>query len=124
MPGRILVLDDDADVAKLIQTILDADDYQVVSASSVPRAMKVIRNEDISLVIADIMMPIVDGYQFCSWLRNRSDSAGMPIIVLTAHEERYGKEKAEQLKVNYFFNKPFEPDEFLKAVKHCIGQQV
>ncbi|MDP6113656.1 MAG: response regulator [Planctomycetota bacterium] len=124
MPGKILVLDDDADVAKLIQTVLESDDYEVVSAPSAPRAMTLVRNEDISLIIADIMMPIVDGYQFCSWLRNRPDSADVPIIVLTAHEERYGREKSEELNVNYFFNKPFEPEDFLRAVKDCVGQQV
>ncbi|MDA0839203.1 MAG: response regulator [Planctomycetota bacterium] len=124
MLGKILVLDDDADVAKLIQTILESSGYEVVCAPSAPRAMTLVRNEEISLVIADVMMPIVDGYQFCSWLRNRPDSADTPVIVVTAHEARYGREKAEQLKVNYFFNKPFEPDEFLKAVKECIGQKV
>jgi chemotaxis family two-component system response regulator PixG len=79
-----------------------------------------VRNEDIDLAIVDIMMPIVDGYQFCSWLRNRKKTSETPIIVLTGQEERYGRERAEALKVSRFMTKPFGVDELLSAVSECI----
>jgi DNA-binding response OmpR family regulator len=120
MASRILVLEDDADVAELVAAALKAAGHSVITASSVPRAITMVRNEDIDLAIVDIMMPIVDGYQFCSWLRNRKKTSETPIIVLTGQEERYGRERAEALKVSRFMTKPFGVDELLSAVSECI----
>jgi len=123
MPLNILVLEDDADVAELVAAALKAAGHSVLTASSVPRAITMVRNEDIDLAIVDIMMPIVDGYQFCSWLRNRKKTARTPIIVLTGQEERYGRERAEALKVSRFMTKPFEVDELLSAVTECTRKR-
>jgi CheY-like chemotaxis protein len=122
MPLNILVLEDDADVAELLAAALKGAGHSVLTASSVPRAITMVRTKDIDLAIVDIMMPIVDGYQFCSWLRNRKKTAQTPIIILTGQEERYGRERAEALKVSRFMTKPFEVDELLSAVTECAGR--
>lgn len=121
--AKILVLEDDAEVAGLVEKALTSAGHTAVTVPSVPRAITAMRGADIELAIVDIMMPIVDGYQFCSWVRNRRKTAGVPIIILTGHEERYGRERAEALRVNRFMTKPFEVDDLLAAVNECLGEK-
>ena len=122
MPAKILVLEDDADIANLIESTLKGVGHEVVKAPNVSRAMTVVRQEDISAAIVDLMMPIVDGYQFCTWARRRSKTANLPIIIVTAHEERYGRERAEGLGIKYFIPKPFEVQDLLKAVAQALRE--
>jgi DNA-binding response OmpR family regulator len=121
VPNKILVLEDDADLCGLLQQMLQAQGHEVLTASSVARGMTLVRNEEIDLAIVDIMMPIVDGYQFCAWLRKREEHADTPIIILTAHEARYGRERAEALGVRHFLNKPFQPEDLKAAIADALG---
>jgi len=78
---RILVVDDELPIGDIVATALSRVGYQVIYAESGPRAMDIFQREPIDLVILDIMMPQMDGFTVCEWLRNRSS---VPIVMLTA----------------------------------------
>ena len=120
MPKKILILEDDADIRELLKVTLSQSGYDVEEAHSVPKAVTIMRKGDVNLCIVDIMMPMVDGYKFCEWVRQRSEFSATPIVIVTGHEKRYGREKAEELCIDAFFTKPCDMVQLKRKVNELL----
>ena len=83
---KVLVVDDDANIVKLIKLYLEKEDYAVVTASNGIEALDVYKRENPSIIVLDIMMPQLDGNGVCREIRKTSD---VPIIMLTAKGETF-----------------------------------
>lgn len=81
---QILVVDDDDDIRSSLQEILAAEGYETLTAKNGAEALKLIREHHPSLVLLDIMMPVMDGYEFLEQQRTDSSIAEVPVIVLSA----------------------------------------
>jgi len=104
---RILVVDDEHSVRNLLKTILISTGYDVIEAANGEQGLKTALDEKPDLIIADIMMPVKDGYELARDLRSNAATASIPIIMLTALHGEQDELKAFQEGVDDYVTKPF-----------------
>jgi len=114
---RILVVDDDAPSVKMISFLLREEGYEVVNADNGAAALELVEREPPDLVILDVMMPRMDGFEVCRRIRQNRD---VPIIFLSAKGETADKVSGLQLGADDYLAKPFEPAELLARVKAVL----
>ena len=114
---RVLVVDDDPPSVKMISFLLREEGYDVVSADNGVTALELIDREPPDLVILDVMMPHLDGFEVCRRMRQKVD---VPIIFLSAKGETVDKVTGLQLGADDYLAKPFEPAELLARVKAVL----
>ncbi|WP_155590916.1 response regulator transcription factor [Lysinibacillus cavernae] len=114
---NILVIEDDPDVQELISEFLITQNYHVDKASDGVEGLKLFQTENYHLVIADIMMPNMDGFHLCNMIRRKSS---VPIIILTALSEEKSELKAFDLQVDDYITKPFSFNVLIKRVQAVI----
>lgn len=104
--GYILVVDDAAFMRRMIAGIVRTLGYDVLDAPDGPSAIATMKQDPPALVILDIMMPQMTGYQVCEWIRANPATAGVPVIVCTANQERKHLEQAIKAGASDFLCKP------------------
>lgn len=104
--GYILVVDDAAFMRRMIAGIVRMLGYDVLDAADGPSAIAAMKQDPPTLVILDIMMPQMTGYQVCEWIRANPATAGIPVIVCTANQERKHLEQAIKAGASDFLCKP------------------
>ena len=118
---RILVVDDHAANREFLVTLLGYRGYEVLEAVDGADALDRTRRERPDLVIADILMPTMDGYEFVRQLRDDPDIADTPVIFCTAvYHERETRELAESCGVSHVLTKPCEPEVVLQTVEAAL----
>ena len=121
---RVLIVDDDPIIRKFVRANLEARDYETLMATDGAEALKVIERELPDLVILDIMMPNMDGFEVCRRLREWSQ---IPIIILTARGEITDKVTCLENGADDYITKPFGVGELIariKAVMRSISMSV
>ncbi len=113
----ILVVDDEPPVVKYLSTILKTEDWDVLTAVDGAEALQTIEEKAPDLVILDIIMPKLDGFEVCRRLREWSQ---IPIIMLSVLHETSDKVKCLNLGADDFISKPFAPDELVARVKSVL----
>lgn len=115
--NKVLIVDDDAHIAELIRLYIEKDGFSAEVASNGKDALKRFKEEAPSIVILDIMMPEMDGWQVCREIRRVSN---IPIIMLTAKGETFDKVLGLELGADDYMVKPFEPKELVARVKAVL----
>lgn len=114
---KILVVDDDTSICELLRVYLEKEDYQVVIANDGMSAVSVFKEENPSLVLLDIMLPKLDGWQVCREIRKFSET---PIIMLTAKGEVFDRVLGLELGADDYVVKPFETKEIVARIKAVL----
>lgn len=114
---RILVVDDEANIVDLVTLYLEREGYRVDSAFDGATALEMIRDDEPSLVVLDIMLPKMDGFEVCRQVRATSE---VPIIMLTARDEDIDKIVGLELGADDYLTKPFNPRELVARVKAIL----
>ena len=113
----ILVVDDEAEIAELLEVHLAAEGYEVVKASTAQQALKQLEERIFELVLLDVMMPGMDGWETCYRIRQIST---VPIIFLTGRQTTDDKVSGFKLGADDYLVKPFLPDELLARVESVL----
>ncbi len=124
MPHKILLIDDDRSMLKLLGRYLDISGYEVVVAENGLAGIQTLYNERPDLIVLDVMMPRLDGWETCRRIR---DMTNIPIIMLTVKGEEPDKLKAFDLGVDDYVTKPFSFAELaarIRAVLQRAGREV
>lgn len=114
---KILVVDDDPHIAELISLYLNKEGYETKEVGGGRKALEAFAEYGPQLVMLDIMLPEMDGYQVCSEIRKTSS---VPVIMLTARGETFDKVLGLELGADDYIVKPFEPKEMLARVKAVL----
>jgi two-component system alkaline phosphatase synthesis response regulator PhoP len=120
MVQRILVVDDDKQIARLIASYLEEAGFAVLTAYDGETAMHAIRREHPDLIVLDVMLPGRDGMEITRWLRADPKVATTPILMLTARVEDVDKILGLELGADDYLTKPFNPREVLARVRAIL----
>jgi putative two-component system response regulator len=108
---RILVVDDDPQNRKLLRSFLLGQQYEVAEAEDGNRALAVLQGEEFDLVLLDVMMPGMNGFEVCRRLKSREPTRGLPIILVTALDDTESKVEGIRAGADDFLTKPFHLEE-------------
>lgn len=112
-PGRLLVVDDDEDIRGVLREFLEAEGYRVMTASNGREALVQLQRSDPCAILLDLMMPIMNGWQFLEERKQQGDLARAPVIVISAYQER-----APQDGVAAVLGKPIDLERLLTTLRH------
>jgi len=118
--GRVLVVEDDFDLSNMLQIYFQSQGYEVSVAPRGGDALEMCRKQLPQVVVLDIMLPDMDGYEVCRRLRSNLRTGHIPIIFLTQKDERADKIQGLELGADDYVTKPFDVEELKLRVKNTI----
>ena len=120
MPKKILAVDDEKFIVRLVQVTLERQGYTVVSASDGKEALEKVDSEKPDLVVLDVMMPYMDGFEVLQTLRRNPATRDIPVIMLTAKAQDADVFRGWQSGVDCYLTKPFNPLELVSFVNRIF----
>lgn len=117
---KILVVEDEPDISKLVSYNLTQERFRVITAEDGEQALKVIQRERPHLVVLDLMLPGLSGMEVCKILRNRPDTAKLPILMLTAKAGEADRVVGLEMGADDYLAKPFSPREMVARVRAIL----
>ena len=123
MAKKILAVDDERHIVRLVQINLEKEGYEVVTASNGREALEKVDSEKPDLVVMDVMMPEMDGFEALKRLKDNEKTASIPVIMLTAKAQDADVFRGWQSGVDLYLTKPFNPMELITFVKRIFESQ-
>ena len=120
MKERILIVEDDKHISKLVKFNLEKSNYECSIASTGEKALAALDAQPVDLVILDIMLPGMDGYEICRTIKSNNKLKNLPIIMLTAKGEEIDRIVGLELGADDYIVKPFSPRELVLRVKAIL----
>ena len=117
---KILVVEDEPDIRKLVQYNLAQEHFSVLEAEDGEQALELLQREKPTLVILDLMLPGLSGMELCKLLRQRSETAGLPILMLTAKAGEADRIVGLEMGADDYLAKPFSPREMVARVRAIL----
>jgi DNA-binding response OmpR family regulator len=118
--ARVLVVDDEADLIRILQFGLQAIGYQVETASDGQEALKKARETKPDIILLDLMLPKLDGYKVCRLLKFDERYKNIPIIILSARTQEGDQLLAMEMGANRFITKPYDFSEVLSHIEALL----
>jgi CheY-like chemotaxis protein len=116
----ILIIENEASNRILIERVLSTKGYHCISASNGLEALKILEQEQVSLILTDLSMPVMDGYRTTQLIRERPGMERVPIVAVTAYAQSDENEAAIQIGCNEYLTKPFKPRQLLEVVDRLL----
>lgn len=123
MAGHLLLVDDEPGLREAVQAYLEDSGFTVATASNAQEGWEKLQQSAPDLVISDIMMPKVDGYQFLNQLREDPRFQTLPVIFLTARGMTSDRIQGYQAGCDAYLSKPFDPDELVAIVENVLQRR-
>ena len=124
MNKKILVIEDDPASLRLMQYTLGHGGYEVLTALNGMEGLKKAQSEEPDLVILDIMLPGIDGFEICHRLRAEPQTAQLPIIMLSGKAREVDKETGLKVGADDYLIKPASPSEIIDKVESLLAQKI
>ena len=119
--GKILVVDDEVYILHILDFSLGAEGFEVITANNGELAVEKAKQEKPNLIVLDIMMPVLDGYETCRRLKRDSDTKEIPVILLTAKGRDVDKRLRFEVGAIDYIVKPFSPSRLIERIEEIIG---
>jgi len=120
---RILCIEDEPETTNLVQLILNREGYEVLGADGGEEGLRMVKEEKPDLILLDLMMPGMDGWQVYQHLKDDEETENIPVIVVTAKVQSIDKVLGLQVaKVDDYITKPFRPEELSERVRYVLSQ--
>lgn len=117
---KIMIVDDDKLVTQLLEKLLAADGYETTSVNDSTKAIEIAGSVRPDLFLLDLMMPQPDGFKLCRMLRQTTDFAITPIIIVTALDDSDSRAVAFGAGANDYITKPFHPDQLSERIREVL----
>ncbi len=122
---KIAVVEDNIDTMKIINIILESEGYRIINAVNGEQAKKIIEEERPDLIILDVMIPKIDGFSLCSWIRSRDGLKDIPIVLLTSvsrhiYNSKHSHKEMMYADIDEYLEKPVRPEVLLKVIKRLL----
>ena len=123
MARRILVVEDDPSAQRLISYTLEREGYQVIIASNGMEGLKKARGEEPELLVLDVMLPGLDGFELCHRLRGDPQTAALPILMLSAKAQETDISTGMRVGADDYLTKPADPSEIVRRVAKLLSKK-
>jgi len=121
MPKRVLIVDDDEMVLMALEELLRPEGYEIQAVSSAAKALRLLDEGDYDLLMLDIIMPEMNGFDLCKKIREKENCKGTPIVFLSAKSKEEDSARGLEVGANLFLSKPISPDKLIKIVSRTIA---
>ncbi|MDD3643230.1 MAG: response regulator [Candidatus Krumholzibacteria bacterium] len=118
--GKILVVDDEVNITQILEFSIGAEGYEVITASNGEEAIDKARREQPDLIILDIMMPRIDGYEACRILKSNPLTKSIPVVLLTAKGRDIDKRLGYEVGATDYIIKPFSPSKLIDRIHELL----
>ncbi|TMQ67979.1 MAG: response regulator [Candidatus Eisenbacteria bacterium] len=120
--GKILVVDDEIYIVHILDFSLGMEGYDVITALDGEQAIEKARNEKPDLIVLDIMMPKLDGYETCKMLKADDATRDIPVILLSAKGRNVDQKVGFEVGADDYITKPFSPRKLVERINAILGQ--
>lgn len=114
---KVMVVDDSKTIRRTAETLLSKAGCEVVTAEDGFEALAMVPDQQLDLVLLDIMMPRLDGYQTCALIKNNKAYSDIPVIMLSSKDGLFDRAKGKLVGANRYLTKPFTRDELLDVIR-------
>jgi len=114
---KLLIADDEEGIRSLVRMTLESDAYEIVEARNGAEALALAREHRPELVLLDVMMPRLDGFEACRQLKEDPATSGTVVVLLTALAQQADRERGDAVGADQYFTKPFSPVALLELVE-------
>lgn len=121
-PLRICYVDDDVELTRMVSDALGDEGWEILTANDGESGLELILSEQPDLIILDVMMPGLTGWEICKYIRTKPDWANTPILMLTGIGERMNAMTAPLYGADAHLDKPFDIDELIETVRQLGAQ--
>ena len=118
--GKILVVDDEVNITQILEFSIGAEGYEVVTAANGEEAIDKARREQPDLIILDVMMPKIDGFEACRILKANPLTKGIPVVLLTAKGRDIDKRLGQEVGATDYIVKPFSPNKLIDRIHQLL----
>ncbi len=118
---KLLIADDDEDIRLLVRMTLESNEYEILEASDGEEALAMARSHLPELLLLDVTMPEIDGFDVCRALKSDPGTAQIAVVLLTARREKAAQDQGVEVKADGYFTKPFSPVALLSKVDEVLG---
>jgi twitching motility two-component system response regulator PilH len=120
---KILVVDDNHTPREMISEVLKKYKIDVTEAENGVQAQGIIKEEKFDLVITDLIMPEMNGYDLCRWIKNNPGTESTPVIICSTKGEEFDRYWGMKQGADAYLTKPFEPTELMKTIKYLLKKR-
>ena len=120
---KILIVDDDHDVVEILRSLLSYKGFTVVAVYDGASALSKVKEEKPDLVVLDIMMPGMDGYNVCETIKTDPETKNIPVIMLTAKDMFGDVEKALEKKADWYIAKPYDSKYLVDKINQFLSKR-
>lgn len=124
MSGKILICDDEPHIRRLIEQSLEEledEGVEILTAADGEEALGRIRDEHPDLIILDVMMPKLNGFEVCEKVKSDQQFSSSYVMLLTAKGQEYDRHRGEEVGADRYMTKPFDPDDLLAVVRDILA---
>ncbi len=121
--SNILVIEDDPLTLRSVIDLLEAENFQVTGAADGEIALEIVANKTFDLIVCDLLLPKINGYEFLSSIRKNVDTANIPFIVLTGQNKRKDILLGQEIGVSDYITKPFLNQELIKSIQEQLAKK-
>ena len=122
--GKILVVDDEIYIVHILDFSLGMEGYEVVTALDGEQALERVASEKPDLIVLDIMMPKLDGYEVCRAVKSNPATKNVPVILLSAKGRNVDQKLGFDVGADDYITKPFSPRKLVERINQLLGQAI
>ena len=119
---KILLVEDEKNIILGVKTCLEVANYKVIVVEDGEKALQSAENDQPDLILLDLMLPKIDGFEVCQTLKTKEETKHIPIVVLTAKTGEEDRQKALEAGADSYMTKPFRPEELWHEVNKYVHQ--
>ena len=120
MPARVLIVDDEPPSARMLAAKLNGEYYDVLTAEDGPGALEAVRQQDPDLILLDVMLPGMDGYEVCRKIKQDPSTAHIPIVIVSALDERAHRVRGIEAGAEEFLTKPVDDITLFARIRSLV----
>ena len=122
--GKILVVDDEIYIVHILDFSLGMEGYEVITALDGDQALERVKAEKPDLIVLDIMMPKLDGYEVCKNIKSSAETQHIPVILLSAKGRNVDQKLGFDVGADDYITKPFSPRKLVERINQLLGQTI